>query len=137
MERAKASDWKSAEEHAELLAELKASRIRPKEAIELLGLNDAGLRQVGVEKFLDGCDAASVEALFVALPAQPRHAVAFVSRLVPCMPEDAVSKALEKLIRDSVAGRSAWAGSSPWSPGVPAASGGCSAPWTRRPGRCA
>ena len=101
MERAKASEWKTPEEHAELIAELKASRIRPKEAIDLLVLNDAGLRQVGVEKFLDGCDAGAVEALFSALPAQPRHAVAFVSRLVSRMPEDAVSKALEKLIRDS------------------------------------
>lgn len=101
LDRAKNNDWKNADEKDALIGELKEARVKPREAIGLLWSSDAGIRQVGVEKFLAGADAGAVDALFGQLPSQSRHAVAFVSRLVPRMPEDAVAAGLDKMVRGS------------------------------------
>jgi twitching motility protein PilT len=110
IERAKANDWKNAEEKDALIQELKDARVKSRDAIPLIWSSDSGIRQVGVEKFLEGADVASVDALFGQLPSQSRHAIAFVQRLVPRMPEEAVEKALGKLVHnpDKRAQRLGW-----------------------------
>jgi twitching motility protein PilT len=110
LERALENAWTSEEEKQELVTELRETSIKPTAAIPLLWLRDAHLRQVGVEKFVDGADFKAIQQLFNDLGDQASHARTFVARLIPRLDEAAVNKALDAMMRetDSRRSRLAW-----------------------------
>jgi twitching motility protein PilT len=101
LERALESAWANEEEKQQLIVELRDAGIKPVAAIPLLWVKDASVRQVGVERFLDGADLKAVQQLFGELTEQSSHARTFVARLIPRLDDGVVNKALDGLMRDA------------------------------------
>lgn len=101
LDRALEGSWANEDEKQALIVELREAGIKPSAAIPLLWQKDAAIRQIGVERFVDGADLKAIQQLFGELIEQGAHARTFAARLIPRLPDAEVNKALEGLMRDA------------------------------------
>jgi twitching motility protein PilT len=101
LDRAIEGAWANEDEKQALIVELREAGIKPVAAIPLLWQKDAAIRQIGVERFVDGADLKAIQQLFGELIEQPSHARTFAARLIPRLPDADVNKALDSLMRDA------------------------------------
>ncbi len=100
LQRALTSAWKTEEEKKEVLDQLRAAGLKPIEALPLLMHQDPGVRQVGVDIFLDKPDTAAVASLIEQMGTQSQAVKAFLARLFPRIPSEIMKKTVDELIAD-------------------------------------
>ena len=93
--------WRGPHERKTVLSQLAEAGLSAEEALPLIWTKDAGTRKLGVEIFLSSADPQAVESLLAASQEQPPHVQAFVSRLLPRLPQELLLATVDSLLGDS------------------------------------
>ena len=105
LQRALSNGWKNDEEKKEILEKLRDAGVKPIEAIPLVLSQDAGVRQVGVDLFLDKPDVAALTALIETMPNQSASAKAFVLRIFPRVGSDVMKRVVDEHLGDKTSAK--------------------------------
>ena len=105
LQRALGSGWKNDEEKKEVLDKLRDAGVKPIEAVPLVMNNDAAVRQVGVDLFMDKPDTPAVHALIEQMANQSQSVKAFVARLFARLPNDQMRKIVDDMLADKTTAR--------------------------------
>jgi twitching motility protein PilT len=102
LQRVRDSDWKSPQELAQLLQELRGQKLKPNEFAFLVAHQDASARQLGTWFVQQNPSAATVEALIDEATGKAESARKNIVRSVLSLPAAEVAAAAEKLLSSRV-----------------------------------
>lgn len=103
--------WRNEDEKKALIEQLGEEPFSALDAIQLIWSRDAGIRSVGVKKFMDAVDGRAIRQLIRELEGKPSHQRAFVNRIFARVDGAIMREVVDELLihKDPAQRRLAWA----------------------------